>query len=66
MYSARTESIGAEDHLVKLKALIREHRPRCMVDRPAFGDRQSRRLDAARAVANRLIYMVKDAGQSRC
>ena len=34
MYSGRTESIGAEDHLVKLKALIREHRPRCMVIDP--------------------------------
>ena len=34
MYSGRTESVGAEDHLVKLKSLIREHRPRCMVIDP--------------------------------
>jgi circadian clock protein KaiC len=37
MYSGRTESIAAEDHLVKLKALIAEHRPLCMVIDPLSG-----------------------------
>ncbi len=60
MYSARTESIGAEDHLVKLKALIRQHRPRCMVIDPLSAIAKAGGLSAARAVANRLIYMVKD------
>jgi circadian clock protein KaiC len=60
MYSARTESIGAEDHLVKLKSLIREHRPRCMVIDPLSAIAKAGGMDAARAVANRLIYMVKD------
>ncbi len=60
MYSARTESTGAEDHLVKLKALIREHRPRCMVIDPLSAITKAGGLAAARAVANRLIYMVKD------
>ena len=60
MYSARTESIGAEDHLLKLKALIREHRPRCMVIDPLSAIAKAGGLAAARAVANRLIYMVKD------
>ena len=60
MYSARTESIGAEDHLVKLKSLIREHRPRCMVVDPLSAIAKAGGLSAARAVANRLIYMVKD------
>ena len=60
MYSARTESIGAEDHLVKLKALIRAHRPRCMVIDPLSAIAKAGGIDAARAVANRLIYMVKD------
>lgn len=60
MYSARTESIGAEDHLLKLKALIREHRPRCMVIDPLSAIAKAGALTAARAVANRLIYMVKD------
>jgi len=60
MHSARTESIGAEDHLVKLKSLIREHRPRCMVIDPLSAIAKAGGLSAARAVANRLIYMAKD------
>ncbi len=62
MYSGRTESIGAEDHLVKLKALLREHRPRCMVIDPISALAKAGGLTTARAVANRLIYMVKDEG----
>jgi circadian clock protein KaiC len=60
MYSGRTESIGAEDHLVKLKALLREHQPRCMVIDPLTAIAKAGGLSAARAVANRLIYAVKD------
>lgn len=62
MYSGRTESIGAEDHLLKIRNLIREHRPRCMVIDPLSAIAKSGGLAAARAVANRLIYMVKDEG----
>jgi len=62
MYSGRTESIGAEDHLVKLKSLLREHRPRCMVIDPLSALAKAGGLIAARAVANRLIYLVKDGG----
>ena len=60
MYSGRTESVGAEDHLLKLKALIREHRPHCMVVDPISAIAKAGGLGAARAVANRLIYAVKD------
>ncbi len=60
MYSARTEAISAEDHLLKLKSLIREYRPRCMVIDPLSAIAKAGGLGAARAVANRLIYMVKD------
>lgn len=60
MYSGRTESIGAEDHLIKLKALIREHRPQCMVIDPLSAIAKAGGLAAARAVANRFIYMAKD------
>ena len=60
MYSGRTESIGAEDHLIKLKALIHEHRPACMVIDPLSAIAKAGGMEAARAVANRLIYMVKD------
>ena len=60
MYSGRTESIAAEDHLIKLKALIREHRPRCMVIDPLSAIAKAGSLAAARAVANRFIYLAKD------
>ena len=60
MYSARTETISAEDHLLKIRALIREHRPRCMVIDPLTAIAKAGGLGAARAVANRLIYMIKD------
>lgn len=60
MYSGRTESIGAEEHLVRLRSLIREHRPRCMVIDPISAIAKAGDLGAARSVASRLIYMVKD------
>ncbi len=60
MYSARTESISAEDHLLKIRSLIREHRPACMVIDPLTAIAKSGTLGAARTVANRLIYMIKD------
>jgi circadian clock protein KaiC len=60
MYSSRTETIGAEDHLVRLKTLIREHRPRCVVIDPISAIAKAGSLAAARAVANRFIYLAKD------
>lgn len=62
MYSARTEGISAEEHLIRLRSLIREHRPRCMVIDPLTAIAKAGSLGAARTVASRLIYMVKDAG----
>jgi len=59
MYSGRTESVAAEDHLVKLKALIREHQPRCMVIDPLSAIAKAGGLEAARAVATRFIYTAK-------
>jgi circadian clock protein KaiC len=61
MYSARTEGISAEEHLLRLRSLIREHRPRCMVIDPLTAIAKAGTLGAARTVANRLIYMIKDA-----
>jgi circadian clock protein KaiC len=60
IYSGRTESVSAEDHLVKLKALIREHRPACLVIDPLSAIAKAGGIAAARAVANRFIYMAKD------
>jgi circadian clock protein KaiC len=60
MYSGRTESVAAEDHLVTLKALIREHQPRCMVIDPLSAIAKAGGLAAARSVANRFIYTAKE------
>jgi circadian clock protein KaiC len=60
MYSGRTESIAAEDHLVKLKALIEEHRPLCIVIDPLSAIVKAGGLAAARSVANRFIYTAKE------
>jgi circadian clock protein KaiC len=60
MYSGRTESVAAEDHLATLKTLIREHQPRCMVIDPLSAIAKAGGLAAARSVANRFIYTAKD------
>jgi circadian clock protein KaiC len=60
MYSARTEGISAEEHLLKVSSLIRENSPQCMVIDPLTAIAKSGTLGAARTVANRLIYMLKD------
>ena len=60
MYSAHTEGVSAEDHLIRLRSLIREHRPLCMVVDPLSAIAKAGTLGSARAVANRLIYMIKD------
>jgi circadian clock protein KaiC len=60
MYSGRTESIAAEDHLVKLKSLVAEHRPLSMVIDPLSAIAKAGGLTAARSVANRFIYLAKE------
>ena len=62
IYSGRTESIGAEDLMLKIKALVHEHQPRCMVIDPLSALAKAGALNAARAVANRLIYLIKGEG----
>jgi len=62
MYSGRTEARSAEDHLIKMRSLIHEHRPRCMVIDPISALAKAGALETARAVANRFIYMAKDNG----
>jgi circadian clock protein KaiC len=61
MYSGRTESVDPEDHLVTLKTLIREHRPRCMVVDPISAIAKAGSVTSVRSVANRFIYAAKDA-----
>ena len=60
LYSARIEGVSAEEHLLKIRSLIREYRPQCMAIDPLTAIAKSGALGAARTVANRLIYMVKD------
>jgi circadian clock protein KaiC len=60
MYSGRTEARSAEEHLIKLRALIRDHQPRCMAIDPLSAMAKAGGIGAARAVANRLIHMMKD------
>jgi circadian clock protein KaiC len=60
MYSARPEGISAEQHLLKLRSLIHEYRPQCLVIDPLTAIAKAGSLDAARAVASRFISMVKD------
>jgi circadian clock protein KaiC len=64
MSSARTEGISAEEHLARLRSLIREHQPRCMVIDPLTAIAKAGSLGAARTVADRLIAMVKGQGIS--
>lgn len=61
MYSSRIEACSAENHLVKLRSLILEQQPRCVVIDPLSALAKIGGLETARAVASRLIYMVKDS-----
>ena len=61
MYSGRTEARSAEEHLIKLRSLIRDHQPRCMVIDPLSAIIKAGGIDTARAVANRLIHLMKDS-----
>lgn len=60
LHAARTEGISAEEHLLRISALIRSHRPQCMVIDPLTAIAKSGALGAARTVVNRLIYRIKD------
>jgi circadian clock protein KaiC len=60
IYSARTEGVSAEEHLLKISLLLREDPPQCMVIDPLTAIAKAGTLGAARTVANRLIYMIKD------
>jgi len=60
MYSARTEGISAEEHLLKIRSLIRECQPHCIAIDPLTAIGKAGALGAACTVANRLIYTIKD------
>jgi circadian clock protein KaiC len=60
MYSGRTDAINAEEHLIRIAALLLEHQPRCLVIDPLSALAKSGAISSARAVGNRLIYQVRD------
>jgi circadian clock protein KaiC len=60
MYSGRTDVNNPEEHLIRIAALLVEHRPRCMVVDPLSAIARTGTLSSARAVGNRLIYKMRD------
>jgi len=60
MYSGRTDANNAEEHLMRIAALLLEHQPRCMVIDPLSAIAKTGALSSARAIGNRLIYQVRD------
>ena len=60
MYSGRTDAVNPEEHLLRIAALIAEHRPRCMVIDPLSAISRTGALSSARAIGNRLIYKLRD------
>jgi len=60
MYSGRTDATNAEEHLIRIAALLLEHQPRCMVIDPLSAIAKTGALSSARAIGNRLIYQVRD------
>ena len=62
MYSARTESRSAEEHLMNMRRLIEEHRPKCMVVDPLSALVKSGGQASALAVSQKLIHLAKTRG----
>ena len=62
MFSARTEGISPEELFSKLKSLISDHEPECVVIDPLSAIARSGSPVTARSVASRFVHMVKDAG----
>ena len=61
MEAIRTESASSEEHYMRIKRLITEHRPRCLVIDPLSALARVGGGLAARAVAERLIYLCRNA-----
>jgi circadian clock protein KaiC len=59
-YSGRTDATNPEEHLIRIIALLRKHRPRCMVIDPLSAIAKIGALSSARAVSSRLIHTVRD------
>jgi circadian clock protein KaiC len=62
MKSVRSEAASAEEHFMLIKRLIAEHQPRCVAIDPLSALASVGGEPAARAVAERLIYLCRNAG----
>jgi circadian clock protein KaiC len=60
--SFRTEARSAEEHLLRLKALMGEHGPRCLVIDPLSAMVKAGGQLSALGVAQRLLYLTKSQG----
>jgi circadian clock protein KaiC len=62
IHSAQTASWSAEEHLIKLKALIREHKPRCLVIDPLSALAKAGGRIAGLGVAQQLFNLTRLEG----
>ncbi len=62
MEAIRSEAASSEEHFMHLKRLITEHKPRCVAVDPLSALARVGGGMAARAVAERLIYLCRNAG----
>lgn len=62
MEAIRSESASSEEHFMHIKRFIREHEPRCVAIDPLSALARVGGGLAARAVAERLIYLCRNAG----
>ncbi len=60
--STRTEAVSAKEHLVRIKAIIAEHAPRCLVIDPLSALVRAGGLSTATGVVERLVHLVKCLG----
>lgn len=60
MEALRTESAASEDHFIRMKHLIRDHKPACVAIDPFSALVKVGGENAARHVAERLIYLCRN------
>lgn len=62
MEAVRTEAASSEEHYMRIKRLISEHKPRCLAIDPISALARVGGEMAARSVSERLIYLCRNAG----
>ncbi len=58
--AVRTESASAEEHLIRIKRLVREHRPQCLAIDPFSALVNVGGEHAARTAVERLVYLCRN------